>query len=117
MRGVKKLDSQELVSIVKRYLRSIFGDGHFLLHDNHPEKDIFIKKVEEFKKFVQSNPGWHSVLENTDRDLQEIQLFLRMSRADARNKAANALRRLGRLTYQSIYVTFYFRRRNLITMS
>jgi tetratricopeptide (TPR) repeat protein len=96
MRGVKKLDSRELVSIAKRYLRSILGDGHFLLNDNHSEKDVFIKKVDGFKKFIQSNPLWHSVLEDTERDLHEIQLFLRMSRADARNKAANALRRLGR---------------------
>lgn len=95
-RGVRKLDSRELVSIARRYLMSIFGEGHFLLDDQHPDRDIFIKKVKDFKKFVESSPNWKSVLEDTARDLHEIQLFLQMSRDDARNKAANALRRLGR---------------------
>lgn len=96
MRGVKNLQPQELVLVAKRYLMSIFGPGLFLLDTKHPDREIFIKKVEQFRAFVHQNKSWHSLLEGTDRDLHEVQLFLRMSRADARNKAANAIRRLGR---------------------
>ena len=96
MRLVKKLQAEELLLVARRYLRSIFGAGLFLFDSSHPDREVFIKKVERFRAFVQSNQRWHSLLEGTERDLHEVQLFLRMSRADARNKAANALRRLGR---------------------
>lgn len=96
MRGVKRLQTDELLLVAKRYLRSIFGAGLFLFDSRHPEREVFIKKVETFKAFTQSNQKWRSLLEGTERDLHEVQLFLRMTRADARNKAANALRRLGR---------------------
>lgn len=96
MRSVKNFQPQELVLVAKRYLMSIFGPGLFLFDSSHPDREIFVEKVERFRAFVQSNQKWRSLLEGTDRDLHEVQLFLRMSRADARNKAANAIRRLGR---------------------
>lgn len=96
MRGVKKVSHKDLVEIAKRYLSSIFGQGLFLFEENHPDRDEFEKKVQRFKMFIKSNQGWQSSLEGIERDLHEVQLFLRVFRADSRNKAANSLRRLGR---------------------
>lgn len=96
MRGNKKFSPRELVKIANRYLSSIFGQGLFLFEANHPDKEKFKKKVEEFRLFIKSNKSWKTSLEGTERDLHEVELFLRVLRADTRNKAANSLRRLGR---------------------
>ncbi len=96
MRGNRKISHKELVEIARRYLGSIFGQGLFLFDENHPDRIEFERKVQRFRIFIQTNHGWQTSLEGIERDLHEVQLFLRIFRADARNKASNSLRRLGR---------------------
>lgn len=86
----------DLFSIAKRYLSSIFGSGLFLFEDRPDESQLFLKKVEDFRRLVLGRREIRTSLQGLERDLSEIQLFIQKPRADVHNKAANALRRIGR---------------------
>lgn len=96
LRRSKLVNREDLRQIAKRYLASIFGSGLFLFQRNDSEIEVFQKKVESFRAIIFSNNAWRSSLSDLDRDLDEIQILLTNPRADAHNKAANALRRIGR---------------------
>lgn len=96
LRQSKLVNREDLRQIAKRYLSSIFGTGLFLFERNESEIEVFQKKVENFREIIYSNSTWRSSLDDLDRELHEVQILLTNSRADARNKAANALRRIGR---------------------
>lgn len=89
-------DQSGLVSVAKKYIASLFGSGLFLFEDRPEESKLFLKRVEDFRSSVLGKRELHTSLQGLERDLSEIQLFIQKPRADIHNKAANALRRIGR---------------------
>jgi len=89
-------NQSDLLYVAKRYISSILGTGLFLFESSSESSQEFLNKVEKFRNFVASKKDLHTTLQGLERDLSEIQLFIQKPRADVHNKAANALRRIGR---------------------
>lgn len=89
-------NQSEVLHVAKRYISSILGTGLFLFESSSESSQEFLNKVEKFRNFVATKKDLHTTLQGLERDLSEIQLFIQKPRADVHNKAANALRRIGR---------------------